>query len=219
MPPAKPRNPFVESAQRRHAGPMRDRRAARGGARNEQRELLEQVDEDVPAGSDAVAGPGPSGEAEAGLRQVAVTGNRGITERDRETIRRRMKELARDTGIGAILFGGALGADTEALSAALAARRGERPRLVVVLPDTLEAQPRETWAVSRRADERIELHFPIRAEDRWKAYHRRNRWLAEHATDLLAFWNGDPRSGTGATITLALKRGLPVEVVDVEGGD
>jgi predicted Rossmann fold nucleotide-binding protein DprA/Smf involved in DNA uptake len=196
----KPRNPFVEAARGRRAGPMRDRRAGRGGAHDEQRELLADVEE------------------ESG-RRVAITGNRGVTAGDEAVVRARMRELALDPTVAVLFFGGALGADTVALDAALAARKGARPRLVVVLPDTLEAQPRETWATTRRADERLELGRPIRAEDRWRAYHLRNRRLVEEATELLAFWNGEPRSGTASTINLARKRGIEVEVVRVEGGD
>jgi predicted Rossmann fold nucleotide-binding protein DprA/Smf involved in DNA uptake len=196
---------------------MHDRRAGRGGAHDEQRELLAELDDEP--GADAGGAPAAAGEDGVALRRIAITGNRGITDDDRATIRRRIGALVRSGEAGTILFGGALGADTEALRAALAARRCGAPRLVVVLPDTLEAQPRGTWAASRRADERVELRRPIRAEDRWRAYHGRNRYLVEHADALLAFWNGDPRSGTAATITLARKRGLAVEIVDVEGGD
>jgi predicted Rossmann fold nucleotide-binding protein DprA/Smf involved in DNA uptake len=178
----------------------RRRRAGRGGAHDEQRELLADVEE------------------ESG-RRVAITGNRGVTAGDEAVVRARMRELALDPTVAVLFFGGALGADTVALDAALAARKGARPRLVVVLPDTLEAQPRETWATTRRADERLELGRPIRAEDRWRAYHLRNRRLVEEATELLAFWNGEPRSGTASTINLARKRGIEVEVVRVEGGD
>jgi len=152
-------------------------------------------------------------------RRVAVTGNRGTTVRDRAVIRATMRALVADAEVAEIWFGGALGADTTALEAALEFRRGARPRLIVVLPDTLAAQPRETRDASERADERIELGHPIRAEDRWRAYHERNRYLVEHATQLIAFWNGEPRSGTSATIGLARKRGMPVEVVEVEGQD
>ncbi|MBI5487787.1 MAG: hypothetical protein HY905_10685 [Deltaproteobacteria bacterium] len=184
----------------------------------------------------------PEGEG----RRVAITGNRGITGEDREKIRAKMRELVGDPGVAAIFFGGATGADTEALAAALEFRnfaqrpqrpqrtqRGEvsrrdaetqrgpakRPRLVVVVPDTVEGQPKETWETSRRADEIVELGHPIRVEDRWRAYHLRNQRLVAEATELVAFWNGDPRSGTAATIALARKRGMGVEIVEVEGGD
>ncbi|MBI5499510.1 MAG: hypothetical protein HY907_04670 [Deltaproteobacteria bacterium] len=198
----------------------------------------------------------PLARPEGAGRRVAITGNRGITNGDREAIRARMRELCADAGVAAIFFGGATGADTAALAAALELRRegdfaqraqggggagtdhqrqeGEsrrgsrrgvgapkelRPRLIVVLPDTVEAQPKETWETSRRADEIVELGHPIRVEDRWRAYHLRNRRLVAEATELVAFWNGDPKSGTASTIRLARKRGMAVAIVEVEGGD
>ena len=57
------------------------------------------------------------------------------------------------------------------------------------------------------------------ASDRWRAYHLRNRWLVDRASLLLAFWDGQPRSGTGATVAYARRRGVAVQVVEVEGGD
>ena len=135
-----------------------------------------------------------------GPLRVAVTGNRGVTAADRRTIRRVLRELVAEPTVETIYFGGALGADTAALLAALESRRGGRPRLVVVVPDTLEAQPLETREASRRSDEVVELRRPIAASDRWRAYHQRNRWLVDRASMLLAFWDGQPRSGTGATV-------------------
>ena len=183
----------------------------------------------------------PIARPEGGGRRVAITGNRGITSEDREKIRVKVRELVANPRVAAIFFGGATGADTEALATALEARGeggnrrtgnreqgtgqmgeggdGARPRLIVIVPDTLEGQPRETWETSRRADDIVELGHPIRVEDRWRAYHVRNQRLVAEATDLVAFWNGDPRSGTAATIGLARKRGLGVEIVKVEGGD
>ncbi|MBN1772613.1 MAG: DNA-processing protein DprA [Deltaproteobacteria bacterium] len=155
----------------------------------------------------------------AGPVRVAVTGNRGVTAADRETIRRVLRQLLGDPEVEAVYFGGALGADTEALLAALELRRNGRPRLVVVVPDTLEAQPNETRDASRRADEVVELRRPIAASDRWRAYHLRNRWMVDRASLLVAFWDGQPRSGTGATVAYARRRGVAVRVVEVEGSD
>lgn len=197
---------------------MGDRRVPRGGARNEARDLLAEAEDDLASpAAEQIELPG-AGLA-SGPRRVAVTGNRGVTAADRSIIRRVVRELLADAEVETIYFGGALGADTEALQAALGMRRGDRPRLVVVVPDTLEAQPRETRDVSRRADEVVELRRPIDASDGWRAYHARNRWMVDHASLLVAFWDGHPRSGTGATVRYARRRGVEVRIVSVEGSD
>lgn len=171
-------------------------------------------------GSNTNSTPGCGGETELGIGQrVAVTGNRGVTAADRRVIRRVLRELLADPQIDTIYFGGAVGADTEALQAALELRRGARPRLVVVVPDSLDAQPVRTRHVSRRADEVIELRRPIVRADRWGAYHARNRWMVDHASLVVAFWDGHPRSGTAATVGYARRRGVAVRVVEVEGRD
>ncbi len=200
----KPRNPFTEAARLRRGGAMRDRRATRGGARNRQVDLLAGADEEWgPRGGDV----------------VAITGNRRIAKADREAVRNEIRRLVADPDVGTILFGGAVGADTEALAAARALRSGGRPALVVVVPDTLDAQPRAARQVAASADSIVELGSPIRPGDRWGAYHRRNRWMVDRATRLIAFWNGRTRSGTGATVAYARRVGVPVEIVDVEGDD
>jgi hypothetical protein len=89
----------------------------------------------------------------------------------------------------------------------------------VVVPDTLDAQPLGTRDVSRRADEVVELRRPIDAADGWRAYHARNRWIVDRASLVVAFWDGAPRSGTGATVAYARRRGVAVRIVEVQGGD
>ena len=42
----------------------------------------------------------------------------------------------------------------------------------------------------------------------------RNRFMVEHATTLLAVYNGVRRSGTGATVNHARKMGLAIIVID-----
>lgn len=41
VPRLRPRNPFVLDARSRKAGPIKDRRAPRGGARNKQADILD----------------------------------------------------------------------------------------------------------------------------------------------------------------------------------
>lgn len=42
----------------------------------------------------------------------------------------------------------------------------------------------------------------------------RNRWLVDHSSFLLAVYNGTWRSGTGATVRYALKKGQEVIIID-----
>ena len=42
----------------------------------------------------------------------------------------------------------------------------------------------------------------------------RNRFLVEHASVLLAVYNGERRSGTGATVNYARKMGREIIVID-----
>ncbi len=42
------------------------------------------------------------------------------------------------------------------------------------------------------------------------AYHKRNDFLVENASEFIAYHNGKPRSGTGSTINKALKAGIEV---------
>ena len=53
----------------------------------------------------------------------------------------------------------------------------------------------------------------------WKKYGRaagpkRNAQMAEYATHLLSFWNGESK-GTKSMITLARKKGLDVKIIDI----
>ena len=46
------------------------------------------------------------------------------------------------------------------------------------------------------------------------AYQKRNEWLVDHSTRLIAVFNGEP-SGTGNTIQYAQEQGIPVETIEV----
>lgn len=80
--------------------------------------------------------------------RVAITGNRRLAAGDVVTVARRVAALVLDPAVEEVVFGGAAGADTEALRSALVARRGPRPRLTVVVPGTLADQPAETQATA-----------------------------------------------------------------------
>ncbi len=68
-----------------------------------------------------------------------------------------------------------------------------------------------------RADERGA--GPTSGDARDEAYERSGRYVLEHASVLLALWDGRPargRGGTGQIVEEARRRGTPVEVVRVE---
>ena len=141
-------------------------------------------------------------------KAVAITGHRHLSDKDKATIWRSMQTLVCNPTISEILFGGAVGADTEALQAALLHRKGKSPRLTVVVPCREEDQP---WAARKwfgQADKVIELGNPITSADRYESYHIRNRYLVDHAISVVAFWDGLPKSGTGSCVRYAKDKGV-----------
>lgn len=146
---------------------------------------------------------------------VSVTGHRELTPVGRQRIWVVMERLLQNDTIREVWFGGARGTDTEALLAALH-HRGSNifPRFVVVVPNQIANQPKECWESIHRADRVIELGIPIQKEDGWAAFQRRNEYLVDEASTLLAFWNGE-KSGTGNTVAYAKKKGVQVRVIDM----
>ena len=45
-------------------------------------------------------------------------------------------------------------------------------------------------------------------------YQKRNQWLVNHSSRLIAVFNGDP-SGTGNTIQYAHEQGIPTHIIEV----
>lgn len=146
---------------------------------------------------------------------VSVTAHRKISIPDQPRVRSAMKVLVQNPTIDAIYFGGALGGDTLALRAAAEFRTGPKPRLVVVLPDTEAAQPFAARQWYHLADEVIELGYTITQDDGFQAYHRRNEYLVNICTSLVAFFSGQKKSGTGSTIDYARSLGVVVHEVPV----
>lgn len=156
-------------------------------------------------------------------RIVTITGNRNTTNSDLETIKRTMELLLRDNDLTAVYFGGARGADTIALKEAHLYKHGfmrDDVQLIVVVPDTILQQPVETRVVSKTySDQLIELKQPITANDGFAAYHIRNRFMVDRATNIIAFWNGEVKSGTWTTVRYAKAREKQIEIVTIEGTD
>ncbi len=124
-----------------------------------------------------------------------------------------MRELVTDPSVGRIIFGGARGADTEALLAALLFREGTKPELVVVVPFQVEDQPFETHEITNMADLVVELNYT--REDQYDAYRKRNEWIVTNSLRIVAFSNGNMESGTGNAIRLARSMAKTVKMVKV----
>lgn len=46
-------------------------------------------------------------------------------------------------------------------------------------------------------------------------YQKRNRYIVDHSSCLIAVFNGDYKSGTGQTIKYALKRNIPTKIIHI----
>lgn len=144
---------------------------------------------------------------------ITITGHRTILEADLPVIDERAHALLDQEDLEEVLIGGALGLDLHVLAYLMRWRQRDRPKVTVVVPDVVESQPWATQNVIRMADECIELNIPITKHDGFQAYHVRNRFMVDRAASVLAFFNGDERSGTSATMHYARRCGKTVEVV------
>lgn len=116
-----------------------------------------------------------------------------------------------------IRFGGALGSDSVALSAALQARPvgGVRPVLRVFVPAQLADLPELARKIALRcADEVVELGYP--PGEKW-TYLRRNDRMLDGADRLLTFTDGRSEGVTAYTIKGARRRRFDVQIVRVQG--
>lgn len=120
-------------------------------------------------------------------------------------------------GITQFLSGMAEGTDVFCAEIILALReKNPAIKLHCILPCTAQA---EKWSASSQ-----ELYHSILEQADSvvyvsRAYHKncmvdRNRFMVEHATVLLAVYNGMRRSGTGATVNYARKMGREIIVID-----
>ena len=157
---------------------------------------------------------------------VAITGHRKLSPADAALVTARVEALIYDVRPSVVIFGGAVGVDTVALAAARHHRshhggtvRAHRSRLVVIVPDTVTAQPHEAReAIRACADEVVEMRHTITRTDGWAAYHLRNEAMVDRATHVLGFWDGDVRTGTGSCLAYASRMGREVWVEKI-GGD
>lgn len=145
------------------------------------------------------------------MHTVSVTAHRDLSELDIHKIHAVMHGVVEKAHVDVIYFGGARGGDTEALRAALHFRGdAKRPKLIVVVPDSLAQQPLETQIWSKKADAVVELNHPITKDDGFEAYTKRDQYLVDMATTVLAFFSGNYATGTGKTVRMAETKGTLV---------
>ena len=122
-----------------------------------------------------------------------------------------------EAGFTQFLSGMAEATDTWSALAVLSLReKNPAIKLHCILPCTAQA---EKWSASSRELYRSILERADSVVYVSRDYHKncmldRNRFLVEHASILLAVYNGVRRSGTGATVNYARKMGREIIVID-----
>lgn len=149
------------------------------------------------------------------MKAAAITGHRTLGPKSTKRVWTAAATLLRNLTIDEVYIGGASGVDTEFLKAALYHRKGPKPRIIVVVPDTVDRQPISTRSWTRRADEIIELQETITSDNRYLSYRKRNEYVIDRGTFLVAFFNGNFKSGTGQAINYAKKTGKTVYTIPV----
>ena len=71
---------------------------------------------------------------------------------------------------------------------------------------------REWQARYRRAIERADLVRFICPGYGWDCFQRRNKWMVDHSTRVIAVYNGGP-GGTRNTVEYARSRGVPIKIL------
>lgn len=141
---------------------------------------------------------------------IAVTGHRpeDIRELERDVrgkFRTTFSEAAPETVIVGMASGVDLWAGAEALLLGIeviAAKpwAGHAPR----------AEDAELYAtICDGAREVVEVDDSSKYPGPW-VYHKRNEWMVDHATHILAYWSGKETGGTAACLRYANKVGKPV---------
>jgi len=125
--------------------------------------------------------------------------------------------LLAEAGVTQFLSGMAEAVDTWAALSVLDLReKNPAIKLHCILPCTMQA---EKWSASSRELYRSILERADSVVYVSRDYHKncmldRNRFMVEHASTLLAVYNGERRGGTAATVRYARKSGREVIVID-----
>ena len=126
-------------------------------------------------------------------------------------------EAAYDRGYRHFICGMAQGADFYFCEAAHALR-DRRPGVTVEAAVPCEGQA-DKWPEADRERYaqllgRCDFETMVQRHYDRGCMLRRDRYMVDHASLLLAVYDGSPRGGAAYTVTYALRRGLDVEVID-----
>lgn len=148
-----------------------------------------------------------------GHRPEKVVGSEGriIVELRKEILK------AVDDGYRVFLTGMSRGVDLWAADIVIELRRYNKDlKLMCVIP--FEGMEKR-WTVDWRKHYNLvrkQADWVQVMSDRYSpdAYQKRNQWLVNHSSRLIAVFNGEP-SGTGNTIQYAQEQGVPLEIIEV----
>ena len=160
-------------------------------------------------------------ESEKRKYRCAFTGHRPekIVGAEARIIVELHKEIVRaiDDGYRVFLTGMSRGVDLWAADIVIALRRQNKDiKLMCVIPfEGMEAQWPVDWQKHYRLV-RKQADWVQVLSDRYSpdVYQKRNAWMVDHSTRLIAVFNGEP-SGTGNTIQYAMEQEIPVHLIEV----
>jgi uncharacterized phage-like protein YoqJ len=152
------------------------------------------------------------------MTTIAITGHRPDRIPNSQYVRVQLDLAFHDFRPDRIYLGMAYGADLMAAKAAYYAKvpyaavrpwAGHRESIP-------EGYWRKQWDKAwKYADERIDIStsqtFPGN-----HVYHQRNKYMIDRADTVVAVWDGIPKGGTYETVKLALRKRIPVHVIDVD---
>lgn len=139
---------------------------------------------------------------------LAGTGHRPEGCESEDVVREKIRHALVDSGAATVITGMAAGFDLylglEALSLGIevwAARpwAGHAPRASDFIP---------YGDIVTRASRVIAVDPSMNYPGPW-VYQKRNEWMVDNATHLLAYWNGTTRGGTYNCLTYAMKKQVP----------
>lgn len=143
---------------------------------------------------------------------IAVTGHRSEDCEDESIVRDKLRAAFEDAKPEAVIVGMANGVDLWAGDEALG-----------LGIDVIAARP---WATHAARNDDAELYARVIAgasrvvvvdaaesyPGPW-VYHKRNEWMVDNATHVLAYWSGKMKGGTYACLKYAMKQEVPIRNV------